>query len=554
MKKILISLCSITVVTISSDAQTLQHFTGSPIEIPSQNDTFRVSFTNDHNYTITVFPMWNRFGCETILRDEESLKDYYLSRMSGISPLEQQLSIINAVATIMKSPLYKNRNVPFNAWGNQALRSKKFSYIGSKLSFYDWNCGDSAEEGAHDLFLTGLFPNWYKFRNFSIQGVHSVFERYWDGSWMLIDYDNGMPGFMQRNPVNPSGFASAEELFQNPTLIVDSARYFWQNPNNDELTDLAPFSNMERYRAQVFQSQNNTSYGYFGEAIPRDVSGEWKIPPGVGISWTYPVCEKLVDSTGYSQQIVGWWLTGQIDSIINSIALGLNISYSEAEALLQNGTIASYDGEHFYPYMNNVLRSMPYLEIKVPARQSPINLGQDLCFPFVVRKVVSDGEIILGDTVLGAGVTQFYLYDTIPPHPDSGPIVTNNMVNYLDDGIIPAGTNVTFTVYFNPHYYQWWEGMNIEVSGDDTLTIFSQYTSADGGIITGKNDEGDKDGELWIFPNPAKAGSRMPQLIGAEVLSIDGRLLPSSENAPIIPGVYIINKSGLRPQKLMVVK
>lgn len=550
MKKIVSLLTFLIVSSTLSFAQIHRQFIpGSPVSFPEKGDTFRIFLRNQHSYPITVFGLWDRVGAETALRNKESYKQWLLAHMSGSNVIEKQISLCNAVACINKSPLFENRAIPITPWGNPRQVAKKNSVAG-KHSWYDFKCGDVAEMSAHDLYLTGEFPNWTtSFRGLNVYDVHSILEVSLGDRWVKVDYDEGMPGFMEANPNSINGFASGQDLFQNPNLIVDSARYIWSNIDDPQSSyrDLCFWNSMERYREEVFSSANTVSYFSYTEIETEDISGNWILPPGAELSVTYVMDRYLIDTTGYSNIISYFIETNQMDSLIFIAMEILDVSEAEATNIIESGRIIVFDGIHFLdPY--KVTNSLPYISLSIPAQPNPVVLGEDLSLPFVVHR--ASGNIRLGDTIL-FNPAVFDVVDTVMID-NTGPIMTDNQFHFLSEGLIPAGTPADFTLYFNPEYYSFWDGISFEVSGSDTLDWEIEYIPVNG-VVTGLSEQKTLKS---LYPNPVHIGGNVDGIVGAMVFDVLGNKVDISRYAPTVPGVYIVYRkwnNGFVIERLVVI-
>ena len=544
MKKIIsFFLAFLSVVQIGCGQQV--HYQISPSAqsgVPVTGDTFKLQILNPHDYSIKVFPMWNRIGSETALRNNESLKNWYLSHLEGTDSLQERLSLIRATADMHKTSLFKNAAVPWSAWGSPAQCSKKFSPIGMKHSLHDRKCGDAAEGTLHDLILTEFF-RWNHFKSFGAENVHSILGFSNNPApaslFMKIDNDEGMPGFVELNPFNPNGYASVQEIIENPLLITD--QYYWTDPNSGVQRKFSTFRNLEQYR-NIFNENIPWTSGEYTETTIDEMSGEWILPPGTVVSWEYSVDEKLLDSTGFSNELPQWseWATtGHQDSVVISLMNYTGMTESEATQVLLNEGVTFYDGEHFQPYEERTggEKHLPFLSIFIPAQPTSVIFGEDLSFPFIVHRITSSGPITLGNSTVQNA--EYLLYDTIGE--TDGPIVPDNYVNYLNNGKIPAGIAVTFTAYFNPGYYTFWEGMKFEVEGNDTLIFQSEYVT-DFPVSLQEN----ANQNVGIYPNPVHSGSAVPFLKENTVWDLSGKRVESGSNAPQIPGIYFVKtKSGI---------
>ncbi len=518
-------------------------------------DGFITTITNTASGPLCLFARLDGFGsdAEQLFWSDSAALVWLYGQINQSHPWEQQqLESILAMERVLKSPLFMNRHLIWNEWGSVSQTAKKYSWVGIGHSIYNQQCGDYARILTEQVAKTNLF-SWQDLRGNNVgvsvngiyTGLHVVAEASINNRFVKIDADPGMPRAQDFNPASQNGFASTEDIV-NDTLLVGDTSYVWLNEQGDSIQ--LTHQSITRYRS-VFGEHHPFSWFQAGAAT-YELSPIITLPPGASMSTWYIEDYVLLDLTGYSDSVLAvfeaLYDSGDIDTIVNAIMMVTGLS----ETVVHDAVVQNRLGLMPIPYWPGYdsERILPYITIHVPVSSDTTFLGTDLSAPFLVRKIkVMNGQVQLGDTLISDEAT-FVLFDTILVAGREAPIVGDKEVQYLSEGYITPGADVMLTLYYNPRYYNFWDGFSFDILCGESPSVSQEFLTGPNHVITGIRESSDG---ILLYPNPVSAGSPMSILSGTNICDIYGRPVLVSGFAPGVPGIYFVLFDG-RWQKLSV--
>ncbi len=519
-------------------------------------DQFTTTITNTSSEPLCLFAKLDGYGTDAeyvFWSDSSALAWLYSQINQSHSWEQQQMESILAVERILKSPLFMNRHLIFYEGESVSQTTKKYSLVGIGHSIYNQQCGDYARILAEWIAKTNLFT-WNELRannvgvsvNGIYTGLHVVAEVSINNRFVKVDADPGMPRAQDFNPTSSNGFASTDDIVQDVLLVGDTI-YQWINEQGDSVQ--LTHQSISRYRS-VFGEYYWFNWFQQGAAT-YELSPVITLPPGASMSTQYIEDYLLLDLSGYSDSILNAFSeiydSGDTNAIVDAMVTVTGVSHDAVLASVQENKIALMPIPYWPGY--DAERILPYITIHIPPSSDTTFLGSNLSAPFLVRKVkVLNGYVQLGDTLISDEAT-FILWDSVLVAGRTAPIVNDKSVNYLSEGFITPGADVTFTLYFNPRYYNFWDGFACDVLCGDIPVVTQEFLTGPNHVITGITEKSD---QSILYPNPVQAGSPMSTLSHVCIIDIYGRMYPVSDFTPHVPGMYSVYIDG-GWQKLVVI-
>lgn len=390
---------------------------------------------------------------------------------TGLSRTEAQIRVLNNIATLLKNPRSRINSHLFagNLYQDPSMMSKFLTFGPSSLQVMQ--CGNTADIGAYWAVSSGYF-DWSDIRIISYDNVHTLAEyEINDSYWALVDFDPGMPAFMNQKP--DGTYASAAELGANPSL-AQQWNIFSGSPTSFGKS-LAEYSAIFAVNPDSVFTPN---YQYLAAAP----DNAWKLCKGCQILWKYsqPVNFDIHNQSVFANltqmfSLYRCWLTTNNQTCFTDLQSWLN-SYgitgiNQNNALTLSQRVAILYGQQ----QENFPSTLPTFTVRIPASQTAQTIGVngDIRIPlFIYRARITGGSV----TVDGQTLTQNYqanLYNTTPPGTPGReePTALPSDLLTLTSGTIPAGVSVEFDVLYNPGIISFMRGFAINQNNGVTLSV-----------------------------------------------------------------------------------
>jgi len=494
----------------------IQSFSQNIVISGHQNDSifygqvFSTVIKNTGDSPAIFYPRFHKQGRENIFLSENDYYSFINSQITATDSTGMVIQCLNTLASIYKSFYFYNNLLLFSEYGNQGTDSiifaKKVSVIGSKLSQFHRQCGDYNRSGIEDLHRALNIP-YSALHQVSHIG-HATAEVFVEGNWIHFDLDPGTPGFLQTNPASPNGYASTLDLVNDTGLIQN--HYLYDSMSTTSET-------MEEYRT-FFPSAQPYPVQFTNETD--SLSGSITLCSGCYIEWNYTLDSTtvLIDTSDIIQKDA----LNKILQYYNLFQQG-NSNYADSVLFIfsnifgfnEQQVIEIFEGmrpmiiyyKHFSPsnFQQLYTNKVPTIKLYVPSSSYAVNIGEDLKMPFLLTNVNTSGTVIVGDTTI-SGVFSAELWndksDTLNINP---PFVQSKVINYLKDGVIPAGVSVEFTLAYNPSIINFGRGLEIDqLDNNDTLEIL---VSPQPDITVSVAQSSLTENDLHVFPNPVNNNS-----------------------------------------------
>lgn len=540
-------------------------------EYPSDHqlgDQFTTVITNSSDEQLCLFARLDGLGddAQYIFWSDSARDAWIMSQVDEFAPIEQQvMQAVSAIEQVLKSPFFKNRHLIFSAYSSVSQSSKKYSWVGVGHSIYNYQCGDYSYLLIRALESLGL-STWDNLRLNSLGvmisgeyvGRHAVAEVFSGGGWIKVDPDPGTPRTQETNPANLNGFASVADIIENPGIVED-VLYQWISESGDSI--VLTNQTLAEYRQTFEESHPYELSNEDMETYP--VSSTIKIPPGATMSTYYQEASLLIDMSGYSvsyiDSITAEYLTlyqlGDIDGIVSILVAHTGLPEGVVHDAVMEGRVVPTPIPYWPGYDKRAF--VPYVTLHVPPSPDTVFLGTDLSAPFLVRKVdlPQGGAMYLDDEFIVNNTREYFLFDTVYTADRTAPVVSDNDVHYLTEGYILPHTEAIFTCYYNPRYYDFWNGITFDVLCGEMPEVSQDFTYGPYHMTTNMNEV--IQGEFQVlYPNPVSAGAEMGQLKDSIMTDMQGNRILVSNHAPLVPGMYLVHRDsekGVTVSKLLVV-
>ncbi|HWB63293.1 MAG TPA: T9SS type A sorting domain-containing protein [Chitinophagales bacterium] len=503
---VIVMLCMLLLVSGQSII-TLPRHQISPLT-PYGTEIF-TRITNTAGVPDTLYPLYNpnHPGHEDIFSDSSHLLNYLMSQVNFNTDTESiKLQLMQVVGRFVKNPRKANNlNIFQEAQSNvhDSAMVRKFSLIGSELGIPNWQCGSFVRHACHILLATGYFtPSDFRIVNLPF---HSVMEFNYYGRWTLADVSVNTSAFMVPNPQSPNGFASADDVIHNSSLLDDSVRFVPTDVDGNDLPYSGQYLSMNDYKKYYY----NPTYNSFSDTAPLyNLSSAIVLCPGCSLEYRFKT-GYVIDSSilqvkntlSDNFRLIGYYgikykVTGNsiyLDStfyyMYNGPASIIGIPYSSAKSAFDANLIQYYSpNPDWSPSYYDIT---PQLHFHVPASTDTLYSTKDILLPFLTTNIRLQNQ----DTIVQSDLPLWA--DSLSGQP---PIVPYRGIVYWGyiKSILPPNTILDLDLAWNPAIINFYQGgpMFRSMHGSE---IVETSTDAVSGIAENKIE-----GAFNIYPNPAK--------------------------------------------------
>ncbi|MEX0810932.1 MAG: hypothetical protein WD048_01865 [Chitinophagales bacterium] len=242
---------------------------------------FTTNIKNSSSEPISFYIKPNVPKLNTALRNDSTLLNYLLE---GINKKSDEASIkihlIKQAGQLFKSIHFKNDMDLFSG-ETDYLYSLKYSLMGMLWGQYVKSSKDFFRGFAELLMKTGYFKV-EDFRELSTN-YHSFGEVKVNDSWIMVDIDPKMPGFIHEYRKSPNGFASYEAIVKDTSIV----QKYNINPWWDK-KEIIPVSGdiLEGYKRNMKKSASTLAVSLYSPlSKPKEISGEFVLCAGCEINW-----------------------------------------------------------------------------------------------------------------------------------------------------------------------------------------------------------------------------------------------------------------------------
>jgi hypothetical protein len=540
-----------------------------------------VTLENNSNNNISFLPLFkNHSGIpEDVLKNEQTLVQWLADTCVGINPDDYIMAMSHRLVKLLKGDAFINAaaypQLYPQLWGGvvggnarEQSFAKNYSMVGVLSGTYTMQCGEYSQVFASLLAKTGLVDTAHV--RVITSGMHVFTEIFHDGTWKIVDFDPGTPGFTTTNHLSHQDLrflgiqnfldfefsiheylsaihgakktAFSESFFEPDSFII-----------NHELTD---YYNALTNMGVTFSPLWYETY---------DISGDIILPPGGKLKVEH-VNKLLYLDTGHYQYsqlshlaAEGFYAgrigdTATINRILPEVIILVSemtgLSSEEIEPLLSDDYFRIVNS--FSPYYNR--GETPYYTIVVPPGNYQI--GVDVKAPGKVLSVqLNSGQMLLQDSYGNDTLIQaLQPYEVAFWEADTGNIVPNKANHYLNEGWINSNDTVKIKVSWNPILYPFVHGeLNIEYQSGDTLK--HQYlingVEFDPTLTVNNNIKSLSD-NITLYPNPTTGNIFISQMSDIKIFSLLGEELVSKKQVSSVDmsdlssGTYIVQLGNVR--------
>lgn len=459
-------------------------------------DSFSVVIENQTSTPVECYPytVFDKKGADPIFLDEHSFCSY-LTTNNGVAVSKEES--VRRLAYIVKSTRFFHTNENPSICRNEAgwidaSGNKRFSTVGFPLAFSSNQCGEFRTFCASVLVSCGIFKKESVL--YLTVANHELLGLVMNGDTAVVDFDSGTQ-FLYTKLKN-GHFLSARDIQNSPHLFFEEAQHYEVPDPVDGLC--GPVVCGEHLSEDTLYQNMFYEYAYSKpdniQSAP--VSGIWKIPKGVKISFGFKVPDVVVDTRipGNKRKLdlTIRCLQGDCDEVPKGL-LPME-DPEEIENIFKSGNFFimsdrdSFDISKAGFFANNNLAT-----IEITSGSNPIVLGKDFQLPMAIKSIRTNNALSIGDTVFPAGVSQASVYYTCPVETEICPPkrIESNDLQFLQSGIIPPNTDVTIQAYCNWSIYAWLNGLNAVYYNDSRPLITLSRVAISGSLTLEKQIVGD---------------------------------------------------------------
>jgi hypothetical protein len=322
------------------------------------------------------------------------------------------------------------------------------------------------------------------FRMVSLPNLHLI-EVMYKGKWVAVDPNSGTFALIFKN--KSGGYYSTEELLKDTSLIYPN--YIPVDVNGQAVYALFA-GDTSRYRL-LFDNREVITTPY--EAIATaPVSGDFILPPGAGIVFTYKNGLSIDTSTASGKQYFKRLFSLQkrctpattqyCDSFLNLIATNEGVSLTEAKDAVYEGKITFYNGpRNFSPFRFEAAYGFPFaptVQLLIPPHEKPLVVGRDIKAPLLA---LGPGFSLWNDKII--------------------PSVAKETISYIDNGEMPPSAKPqALNAAINLNTVNWLGGLTICQYGNMNSLVITRRNARPKSVLKQLSAES----VSTIFPAPVK--------------------------------------------------
>jgi hypothetical protein len=459
-------------------------------------DSFSVVIENQTSTPVECYPytVFDKKGDAPIFIDENSFCRY-LTTKNGVA-LSQEESI-QRLAYIVKSTRFvhtqENPSICYNDAGwIEASGNKRFSTIGFPLAFSSNQCGEFRTFCASVLASCGIFKKESVL--YLTVANHELLGLVMNGDTAVVDFDSGTQ-FLYTKSKN-GHFLSAKDIQASPDIFFAQARHYEVPDPVDGLC--SPGVCGQRLIEDTVYQNMFYEYAHSRSDIIQSlpVSGMWRIPKGVKISFGFKVPAVVIDTRipGNKRKLdlTIRCLQGDCEEVPKGLLP--TEDPEEIENIFKSGNfLIMSDRDSFDISKAGLFANHNLVTIEINSGANPIVLGKDFQLPMAIKTIKTSKALSIGDTVFPAGVSQASLYYTCPMETELCPPkrIESNDLQFLQSGTIPPNTNATILAYCNWSIYAWLNGLSAIYYNDSRPSITLSRTTVSGNLTLEKQIIGD---------------------------------------------------------------